>query len=174
VIIIDNFLDGELCRSIVAQYDAKLSAGEISPNGCGSGREDIFLHLVTDGVPDLVDRAKELLSFHLFSRPLILDYCAYTRLALGRGHELHADAVKLDGSPNHTADRVATAVIYLTHGERDFGNGKLIFPELGVTISARPGLLVGFTTDLKHQHSVTAVSRGSRDAILVWLKYPPG
>ena len=173
IIIEDNVLDRELCRSIVAQYDAKLAAGEISPNGRGSGREDIFLHMVTDSVPYLVARAKDLLSFHLFhalNGPLILDYCAYTRLTVGRGHELHADAVTLDGLPNHTPDRVASAVVYLSHGEHDFDDGKLIFPALGVTISAMPGLFVGFPTDLKHQHSVTVVSRGVRDAILIWFK----
>ncbi len=176
IIVDDNFLAPGVCRSIVDSYNAKIAAGTISPNGVGSGREDIHLHLVTDGVPDIVERAKTLLQFHFFhalNNRLVLDYCAYTRLAVGRGHELHADAVKLDGSPNHTPDRVVSAVVYLSHGEHDFGNGKLIFPELGVTISARPGLLIGFPTDVKHQHSVTIVSRGSRDAILIWFKYPP-
>lgn len=169
MIIMASFLSG--CDAIRGSYREKLAAGLISPRGEGTGVEDIALDLVCE-VPGLVDRAAmELRSRFNFDRGLVLDYCAYTRLEAGRGHELHADGVKLDGSPNHTPHRVATAMVYLNDGETDFGNGVLVFPEMGVRVSSRVGLFVGFLTDLRYRHYVTPVSRGSREAIAIWFKH---
>ncbi|MBN9119714.1 MAG: hypothetical protein J0I06_11250, partial [Planctomycetes bacterium] len=44
------------------------------------------------------------------------------------------------------------------------------FPQIGQEIAPAPGLLVGFLTDVRHQHEVTEVSGGDRDAIAFWFQ----
>ena len=168
MIIVENFLTPAVCEAIRSSYDDGLLYGSIKPNG-ESGKQDFEMSRFWPDTPWIVERAASLLSRHLDLHSLQLDYCAYLRLLPGKCHELHADAVKLDGTPNHTPTRVATAIIFLSHSTRDFSNGILCFPELGVEIFARPGLLVGFPTDLVHRHEVTIVSRGVRDTIAVWF-----
>lgn len=96
------------------------------------------------------------------------DYTAYTRLLPGGSHVLHADAVKLDGTPNHCPWRVLTAMIYLSDHGADFEGGELNFPKLGVRIEPKPGLLVGFLDTVDYQHEVFTLTRGVRDAIAIW------
>lgn len=97
------------------------------------------------------------------------DYTAYTRVYPGGSHVLHADAVKLDGSPNHTPWRVLSAMLYLTEAGKDFDGGELVFPALAETVTPRPGLLVGFQDTLEFRHEVPAVTRGLREAIAMWF-----
>ena len=166
-----KFLSEALCREIRAEYQEALDAGQIVPKGMGTGKTDVSLLTISavDG-PWLVDMTADWLRRVLHIPPITLDYCAYTRLEVGQLHELHADAVKLDGTPNHTPHRVATALLYLSDGYEEFDGGELYLPEFGMTIVATPGLLVGMPTDLAHRHAVTVVTRGVRDAIALWYK----
>ena len=165
-----KFLSEALCQKIRAEYQDAFDAGRIVPKGMGTGKTDVSISSYSNTAGWLVDAAAEWLRPVLSLPPITLDYCAYTRLETGRSHELHADAVKLDGTPNHTPHRVATALVYLSDGYREFDGGELFLPEFGMSIVAQHGVLVGMPTDLAHRHAVTVVTRGVRDVIAIWYK----
>lgn len=168
ILIVENYLSECTCASIREAYDDGSRVGRFSPRG--SDRTDVQLSSVWPGTSDLLSKMLNLLYQHFKFPTLTLDYCAYTRVTVGGSHELHADSVRLDGSPNHTPTRVVTVMVYLSDGRRDFSGGVLHLPELGVEVQARPGLLVAFPTDLAHRHEVTVVTDGVRDSIATWFR----
>jgi predicted 2-oxoglutarate/Fe(II)-dependent dioxygenase YbiX len=82
----------------------------------------------------------------------------------------HADNCRRDGKgewvPNHTPDRDVTAIFYLSEG---FTGGELVFPELGLSIKPRRGLLVAFPSDGGHMHQVNRVESGERYTLTAWM-----
>jgi predicted 2-oxoglutarate/Fe(II)-dependent dioxygenase YbiX len=153
-----------VCGPIVRAYDEALTAG-LQPKG-GPGKTDVGLEAFWPDANVIVNQLGNAIYYHLIPN-LKLDYCAFTTLSGGSYHELHADSVRLDGGPNHTPDRVAAVVLFLCDARTDFDGGVLYFPELGVEIA--PLLLTAFPSDLAHQHEVSRVTRGRRDAIVTSL-----
>lgn len=163
------FLSPADCDRLREIYADGLAAGRFAPRDSGH-KTDVALSAVTSDLLylGLADRvAKKLRAHYPTLPPLALDYAAYTRVRPGGRHTLHADAVKLDGVPNHTPHRIASAMLYLSNG---FSGGVLRFPRLGEEIVPTPGLLVGFLTGLDHQHEVTEVAGGDRDAVAFWFR----
>jgi predicted 2-oxoglutarate/Fe(II)-dependent dioxygenase YbiX len=165
-LIVPGFMKADVCAELRTVYAAGLASGSIRPRGITT--TDIALTAVL-AVPTVVDDVADLLRARFDLPELRPDYVAYTRVLAGGSHVLHADGVKLDGTPNHTPRRVASAMLYLSDGETDFTGGLLRFPMLGMEIVPHPGLLVGFLTTLEHQHEVTLVTSGVRDAIAMWF-----
>jgi hypothetical protein len=164
------YLTSSACLALREQYDDGLRKGLLKP--CREFCTDIALSQVTKNLPllQLHLNVAEQLQSHFELPPLRIQYYAYTRIYPGGAHRLHADAVTLNGSPNHTPYRVATAMLYLSDGEVDFAGGSLRFPKLGMEIIPRVGLLVGFLTSLGHQHEVPLVTAGVRDALAMWFQ----
>jgi hypothetical protein len=168
VLVVRDYLSPEACRLLRAAYDEGLQEGRFAPHG--TDKTDIGLAQVTDeAAARLSLDVAERLRAHFALPPLYIDYCAYTRLRPGGSHPLHSDAVTLDGRPNHTRWRIASAMLYLSDGETDFAGGGLHFPWLGIKITPRVGLLVGFLTTLDYQHEVPPVTSGMRDALAIWF-----
>jgi hypothetical protein len=97
-----------------------------------------------------------------------------TAMGSGGHHIAHADNVRrdVDGRwiPNHTPHRTHTAMVYLSRKGRDFSGGELCFPEAGVTVVQREGMMVVFPSDGDHVHEVLRVGEGSgRYALSIWL-----
>src|SRR5208337_2845543 len=126
---IDGYLSSYTCLRWRLRYEQGLNEHRFVPNG-NADRTDIALESVIgrDAVDDLYLDVVEIMTKHFALPPIRLDYCAYTRLRSGGCHPLHADAVLLDGGPNHTPDRVATAMVYLTEEGQDFSGGMFQFP----------------------------------------------
>ncbi len=103
----------------------------------------------------------------------IYDCGFYARLEAGGRHMLHADAVKLDGSPNHTSHRVSSMIIYLRTGNEDFHGGEIVFPMLDEIITPIRGTMLSWPATLGYQHEVKPVLRGVRDSIVVFYKKGP-
>ena len=82
----------------------------------------------------------------------------------------HADNCRRNAKgewvPNHTPNRDVTAIFYLRDG---FVGGELAFPELGLAIKPRRGLLVTFPSDGAHMHQVDRVESGERYTLTVWM-----
>jgi predicted 2-oxoglutarate/Fe(II)-dependent dioxygenase YbiX len=170
ILVKAQFLPATDCQALRACYDDGLRRGCFKPKG--TDRTHIALSRVTTDEPFArlhLDVAERLRS-HFALPPLRLDYCAYTRMPPGTSHPLHADAVTLDGRPNHTPLRVASAMVYLSESEVDFSGGAVLFPKLGVKVRPRIGLLAGFLTSREYQHAVPPVTAGVRDAVAIWFR----
>lgn len=172
-------LSTETCRQLVDAYDRHGQAGRIKhrtdhPHDiplkdlhalmanelcCGQQPPDLRL---------LRDRLGQAVAEFYGLGDIFADYSAYTRLTTGGRHELHADGVKLDGSPNHTAHRVATVIVYLTPYEWEFSGGRLLLPGINEIVNPEPGKAIGFPSTLAYRHEVERVTRGKRDALLFW------
>jgi len=100
------------------------------------------------------------------------DYTAYTVCRPGGSHRLHADALELDGRPNHTPHRIATAILYLNDWGVDFQGGELCFPRLDRFVRPARGLVVGMLTGLDFAHEVKTVTQGERHALVMWCQRP--
>lgn len=161
-----EFLPAAACRSLRAAYDAGLRSGRLKPRG--TDVTDVALSVVTaDPVAkSLPGRIAAALRDHFPTLPpLRLDYIAYTRMTAGGRHERHADNGRAD-----VAQRVASAMLYLSDGELEFEGGRLVFPGRGQSFTPKPGLLVGFPSGPEYEHEVPAVESGVRDAIAVWFQ----
>jgi ADP-heptose:LPS heptosyltransferase len=96
----------------------------------------------------------------------------------GDGHARHADNRRYDEGaekwiPNHTPQRVITCGLYLNRCGVDFIGGELIFPSLGKSFPARPGLLIAYPSDERFEHEVPAIQSGERYSILLWFTDDP-
>ena len=170
ILYVKQFESADACRALRDAYDTGLRDHRFTPRA-HHARTDIALATVTNN--QTAERLYRAVAARLRAQfqlpPLCIDYCAYSRLMPGGLHPLHADAVTLAGAPNHTPNRIASAMLFLSDGETDFRGGTLRFPRLEIEITPRPGLLVGFLTDLRYQHEVRPVTAGLRDAIAIWF-----
>jgi precorrin-2 methylase/predicted 2-oxoglutarate/Fe(II)-dependent dioxygenase YbiX len=97
----------------------------------------------------------------------------------GDAHSRHADSRKFNEEtstwePNHTPNWLYTCGVYLNEGgDADFAGGELVFPTLGQTVTARPGLLVTYPSDERFEHEVPAITSGSRYSLLIWFTDNP-
>jgi hypothetical protein len=166
----EHYLSPAACLALREEYNDGLRRGCFAPRGMAC--TDIALSRVTsnDALARLHLDVGERIRSHFKLPELRLDYCAYTRIRPGGSHVLHADGVTLEGGPNHTPDRVATAMLFLSDGEVDFEGGTLRFPIVGMEITPRIGLLVGFLSSLEYQHEVPSVTAGARDALAMWFQ----
>lgn len=81
----------------------------------------------------------------------------------------HADNVEQDGvSPNASPWRDFGGVIYLNS---DFEGGKIYYPNLGIEVTPRPGMLVLHPAGLKYTHGVSKVTRGKRYTITTFFTF---
>ncbi len=167
--VIPDFILPDDCERIRDKYNAALATG-LKPRG-GAVTDAPLARVIK--VPEFLALRKQVydvLKEKFQLEGMLFDYAAFTRMTIGGKHDRHADAVKLDGSPNHTANRVASAMIYLTDSGVDFTGGVLNFPVVPRKIEPKVGLMVGFLTTVEHQHEVSEVTAGMRDAIAFWFK----
>lgn len=164
---VSNFIEPAAVAGLRSAYDELLAKGAIKPRG--TNVTDIDAIRISPESLQLVEAVRARLVSHFPDLPpLSLDYAAYTRATTGGQLALHADAVKEDGSPNHTPWRVVSAVLYLSEQGRDFDGGDISFPGVHEQISPTAGLLIGFTTGWEFRHQVLPVVSGTRDAIIFW------
>lgn len=177
-----NFLTPETCFSLVAQYHTAVLRSELTPKKQKTTAvplRDVAARVKLPqccGVPDLDLRTLRDNVVSLMSREwgfpgLVADFTAYTTVAKGGSHD--ADNVKADGSPNHTSWRTVTGILYLNTGGTDFAGGEIAFPQFGLTITPKPGLLVSFPCGWEYRHQVPAVTRGERHALVFWTTRDP-
>lgn len=98
-----------------------------------------------------------LTRFHL-ERVRLSEY-SFSRYLHGASLALHAD------SGVYNTRRLVTCLLYL--GER-FDGGEISFPEVGVEIRPRPGSLLCFYSELRHE--VHTVRNGSRTVLVMFAE----
>lgn len=172
-------LNVETCRQLVEAYDRHTVAGRLKhlahhPHDVAAKELQALMQnemCCGQQAPDLRglrDQLGQAVAALFGLGDVFADYSAYSRLTVGGRHPLHADAVTLEGKPNHTAHRVATAIVYLTPTPWEFIGGRIVFPGLDRAFTPSPGLAIGFPSTLAYRHEVERVARGRRDALLFW------
>lgn len=147
-------------------YESSLAASRVNgETGVIEGNQDPMNKKLGQLFENIKLTAQEVLGQEL-------DLCQanYQLLLTGAFNGLHADAMKLDGSPIHddgTFDELEwSGLLYLnTYGE-DFTGGTLYFPEFDLTYYPQVGDLVLFKGDVEHRHEVSKVLSGKRKNIL--------
>ena len=114
-------------------------------------------------------RLKEKMETHLSTSELFVESFFVACMSSGDSHIPHADNERREHGrwvPNHTPQRDYTGLAYLND---DFTGGELVFPELDLVITPKPGLLVGFPSNHKFVHAVPKVVSGKRYSLPVWF-----
>ena len=84
------------------------------------------------------------------------------------GHYIeHNDAETFDrGEWRKIADRDVSFLFYLNS---EFGGGELEFPELGLTIKPKKGMMIAFPSYKEYVHKVHPVTWGHRYTLVSWV-----
>jgi predicted 2-oxoglutarate/Fe(II)-dependent dioxygenase YbiX len=161
------------CELLRDSYDRNIAKSEDNDY---SGWPVLRLRHFVAEVRELVGRcvgeaqraAETMARRRLYPETIIL-----TAMGPGGYHVAHADNVERDAAgkwaPNHTPNRTHTAMVYLSEWPSDFYGGQLYFPDTGVAVRPRAGLLVAFPSDGNHVHEVSEVTAGKRYALSIWL-----
>lgn len=88
------------------------------------------------------------------------------------GRELvpHADNIHPNGTPNGTAHRSFSSILYLND---TYEGGETYFPGHGIRIAPQPGTLVLFGAGCDYVHGVTKVRSGLRYTYAGWFTHDP-
>jgi hypothetical protein len=114
-------------------------------------------------------RCKEKIEVDLSTPELFVESFLLACLFPGDSLLAHADNERRKYGrwvPNHTPQRDYTGLAYLND---NFTGGELVFPDLGVVIVPKPGLLVGFPSNHQFVHAVPNVLSGKRYSLPVWF-----
>ena len=84
------------------------------------------------------------------------------------GHYIeHNDSETFDnGEWRRIADRDVSFLFYLNS---EFGGGELEFPELGLTIKPKKGMMIAFPSYKEFEHKVHPVTWGHRYTLVSWV-----
>jgi predicted 2-oxoglutarate/Fe(II)-dependent dioxygenase YbiX len=119
------------------------------------------------------DILNAVVRYYELRQPHYIDLTLVTEMQVGDCHPLHADSEQLDEHDcwvrNHTWWRRYTAILYLNTNGVDYHGGVLCFPEAGVEITPKAGLLIAFPSGRLYRHTVTPVDLGRRYSMAVWI-----
>lgn len=163
MLVKEKFIDQDCCNLIIEAVTTNRSEARHYSSRDELSAKDIGV--VQPIRTAALSEVREFFGIH----DLYLEFTVLTEMREGDAHSLHADNVKLDGTPNHTPQRSHTTMLYLNSGGGiDFAGGDLIFPALGRSFVPMPGLLVGFPCSLEYQHQVSQMVSGCRYALSIW------
>jgi 2OG-Fe(II) oxygenase superfamily len=177
ILVSENILSLEECTLLITLYDrySELASGR---DYNSRALLDYYTLRIEDTesaswVYTLTVRCKEKIEVHLSKPKLFVESFFVACLFSGDSHIPHADNERREGGwwvPNHTPQRDYTALAYLND---DFTGGELVFPDLGIAIAPRAGLLVGFPSNHEFVHAVPKVLSGKRYSLPVWFTVNP-
>jgi len=114
-------------------------------------------------------RCKEKIEVYLSTSELFVESFFIACLFSGDSHIPHADNERREHGrwvPNRTPQRDYTGLAYLND---DFKGGELVFPDLDIVVTPKPGLLVAFPGNRKFVHAVPNVLSGKRYSLPIWF-----
>lgn len=173
ILVSENTLSLKECTFLIALYDRY---SELSSRRDYTRRPLLHYYTLRDAdsesaswVYGVTLRCKEKIEVSLRTPELFVESLFVACLSSGESHIAHADNERREHGrwvPNHTPNRDYTGLAYLND---DFTGGELVFPELGLVITPKPGLLVGFPSNHKFVHAVPKVVSGKRYSLPVWF-----
>jgi len=113
-------------------------------------------------------RAIDLVQGRLDRRALA-EFCMLQANFVTDSHYAHCDNCLDDGSPNHTPHRSHTCNLYLNDCDTDYAGGELNFPELGIKLAPKRGMMVAFPSHRGFKHEVLPIIWGVRRSVLGWF-----
>jgi hypothetical protein len=186
--IIQGYISSEDCSRYIEYFDEKSFPGQ--PNmrnalGYPSSLAASKINAQTGvypGVDDeinfelgaMYDGIKEKIADHV-GVPVDLCQSSYQVMLEGAFNGLHADAVKLDGTPiqpDGTPDELEfSGLLYLNNYGEDFEGGEVEWPAFDLLYKPRAGDLVLFHGDVEHRHEVKKVLGGERkNIVFFWAR----
>lgn len=103
------------------------------------------------------------------ARYLFSEYPQIVRWREGDEMTPHADNIEQDNiTPNASPWRSFGGVLYLNS---DFEGGKIYYPNLGIEVSPKPGMIVLHPASIEYTHGVTKVTKGKRFTVSVFFTY---
>jgi len=103
------------------------------------------------------------------SRYLYSEYPQIVRWREGDEMSPHADNIEQDNiTPNASPWRSFGGVIYLNS---DFDGGEIYYPNLGITVHPKPGMVILHPADIKYTHGVSKVTKGMRYTISTFFTF---
>jgi len=173
ILVSENTLSLKECTFLIALYDRYSELTSRRDYNC-QPLLDYYTHRDEDResaswVYGITLRCKEKIEVHLSTSELFVESFFVACMSSGDSHIPHADNEQREHGrwvPNHTPQRDYTGLAYLND---DFTGGELVFPELDLVITPKPGLLVGFPSNHKFVHAVPKVVSGKRYSLPVWF-----
>jgi predicted 2-oxoglutarate/Fe(II)-dependent dioxygenase YbiX len=98
-------------------------------------------------------------------------YSEYPQIVRWReGDEMtpHADNMEQDGTENSSPWRAFGGVLYLNS---DFCGGKIYYPNLGIEVTPKPGMIVLHPAGIKYTHGVSKITKGKRYTVSTFFTY---
>ncbi|MBI1393394.1 MAG: hypothetical protein GC152_11695 [Alphaproteobacteria bacterium] len=178
-LLVQNYLPASACDQIVAECERRpgvkqgVAAGEADTSSVM--RSSMRMSEAVDPGEmqgDLYGLARQAfrqtlaghygVQFDWFERPEILRYDA------GGEYKPHADAENwfaAEKAWKRVLDRDFSILLYLNEG---FAGGEIAFPNFGLKLSPRKGLLIAFPSDARYLHAALPVTAGRRYALVSW------
>ena len=179
VLLYQNYLDPDVCDEIVREADAQTGIRHTvgkTDNGdmditADSARKSELVGASSINV-DIVSLVREiygrLIQAHFnteiewFEAPEILRYRE------GGEYIPHSDSENWNGQARkweRKVDRDYSILVYLNEG---YFGGDLVFPNFGVRIAPKRGMLIAFPSDARYLHAAKPVLQGVRYALVSW------
>lgn len=87
---------------------------------------------------------------------------------VGGKYDVHNDSEDwVNGKLTRVCDRDVTILIYLN---QNFHGGELIFPDYGVTITPKTGMIISFPSYIEFSHRVNPITIGERFNLVTWIE----
>jgi hypothetical protein len=173
IFLSENTLSLEECTLLITLYDRY---SELTSRRDYNSRALLDYYTLRDvdsksasWVHGITLRCQKKVEVHFSTAELFVESFFVACLFTGDSHIPHADNERLENGgwiPNHTPQRDYTGIAYLSE---DFTGGDLVFPELNVVITPKPGLLIGFPSNHDFVHAVPEVLSGKRYSLPVWF-----
>lgn len=177
-LVINHLLNDAVCDAIVAECEQQQGVASTVSTGDGaagyreSERRSDYINpkSLSMDIGGLVAHAiREMVAPFARIEPEWAEAPEILRYPVGGEFLPHADADVFDPQKkvwNRTENRDYSLLIYLNEG---FEGGEIQFPNFGLSLAPRRGLLVGFPSDGRYVHAARPVTRGVKYALVTWL-----
>lgn len=186
--VIEGYITPNDCARYIEYFDSKAGPGQPNMrNALGyasslaasqvNGKTGVYpgeTDEINFELGDLYDRIKKEMVQHV-GIPIDLCQSSYQVMLEGAYNNLHADAVKLDGTPiqpDGTPDELEfSGLLYLNNYGEDFEGGEVEWPAFDMLYKPKAGDLVLFLGDVEHRHEVKKVLSGERkNIVFFWAR----
>jgi hypothetical protein len=151
------------------QWDGRLrSVGWMKDESAGFGHEeDLKVYAM---VADITDRIKQKIEeVYAPAKPIYHDGVNLIKWPHGFVQPAHSDFENYGGEPHVFNWRQIGCVVYLND---TFDGGEVHFPQHGVQVPIKPGMMAFFPGDVHHSHGVQRVLNGNRYTLtLFWTEF---
>lgn len=180
VVVVEDYLSPRICAELLAYARQQPGTPSTVKNDDASGRT--LTRLSAERVTDYIDIEGVAADVHVLMRDIFVNQVGrhygtavewferpeLLRYRPGGHYSPHADAENWDAVSRgwqRSIDRDFSILLYLND---DFEGGGLEFPNFGLRLTPRAGMLVGFPSDHRYVHSAEPITAGERFVMVCW------